>query len=180
MHLRWRNPCNWKLDLFRLSSLVLASEWSWNRKLFVVLLGMTKCMHRTTSYALGKIQYRTNGNYRTLLSMFPFGVTTVKTYRSAVPHENSAFKKSPSGFRSCVVDIFQWFDIYYKVSSEYGILSHKTRSWNGLFPSEASLSRHPLLKIWPFWRVKTTTRTSTKLHRVKSRWSTYLGSYIVW
>ena len=37
--------CNWKLDLFRLSSLVLASEWSSNRKLFVVLLYMTKCMY---------------------------------------------------------------------------------------------------------------------------------------
>ena len=65
MHLRWRNPCNWNLDLFRLSSLVLASKWSSNRTLFVVLLGMTKCMHRTTPY-------HTNGNYRTLPSMFPF------------------------------------------------------------------------------------------------------------
>ena len=54
MHLRWRNPCNWKLDRFRFSSLVLASEWSSNRKLFVALLGMTKCMHRTTPYCTWK------------------------------------------------------------------------------------------------------------------------------
>ena len=53
---------NW--IFFRLSSLVLASECSSTRKLFVVLLGMTKCVHRTTPHhtALGKIQYRTNGN----------------------------------------------------------------------------------------------------------------------
>ena len=65
MHLRWRNPCNWKLDLFRLSSLVLAFEWSSNRKLFVVLLGMTKsrCITVLDSFCENRTLFMNFGLY---------------------------------------------------------------------------------------------------------------------
>ena len=60
----------------------------------------------------------------------------INTLFQTFPHSKK--KIMPLWFRSCVLDTFlafrQLFDMYYKVSSEYGILSHKTRSWNELFP----------------------------------------------
>ena len=59
----------------------------------------------------------------------------VTPYHSAVPHENSAFKnirfyelEAELWTNRLFLAFRQLLDIYYKVSSEHGILSHKTRS----------------------------------------------------